>query len=128
MGIKDPLPGSIGFTQRWGSALNLNPHLHILCLDCVFTLVKDASKFQNVETLTDDDTENLLINITTKILKHLRRKGYLNKEGKVVDNPLADGLFTDHESLAQATVSSIAGKIAFGPMLTLRELKLLASR
>lgn len=25
-GIKDPKPGSISFTQRWGSALNLNVH------------------------------------------------------------------------------------------------------
>jgi hypothetical protein len=115
LGIKDPLPGSIGFTQRWGSACNLNPHLHILCLDGVFTMVNDIPKFQNVESLSDSDTEKLLINITTKILKHLRRMGYLNREGDVVDNPLADGLFTDHESLAAATASSIAGKIAFGP-------------
>ncbi|MCX6119715.1 MAG: transposase [Proteobacteria bacterium] len=73
LGIKDSLHGSIGFTHRWGSALNLYPHLHILCLDGVFTMVKDVPKIQNVEPLSDDATENLPINITTKILKHLRR-------------------------------------------------------
>jgi len=37
LGIKDQAPGRISFTQRWGSALNLTPHLHILCPDGVYT-------------------------------------------------------------------------------------------
>ena len=32
-GITDATPGSISLTQRWGSALNLNPHLHILSMN-----------------------------------------------------------------------------------------------
>jgi hypothetical protein len=36
-GIKSPYPGSISFTQRSGSALNVNPHLHVLLLDGVYT-------------------------------------------------------------------------------------------
>jgi hypothetical protein len=119
LGVKDPKPGSITFTQRWGSALNLNPHLHILCLDGVFSEVSAASgdkiKFSNVPTFSDLDTENILISITTKVLKNLRRLGLLSKDGDIVNNPEADELFRDHDSLAQATVSSIAGKIAFGP-------------
>jgi hypothetical protein len=115
MGIKDPMPGSITFIQRWGSALNLNLHCHILCLDGVFSEVGDKTKFCNVPTLTDLDTENILISITTRVLKHLRRLGLLSKDGDIVQNPEADELFRDHDSLAQATVSSIAGKIAFGP-------------
>jgi len=123
IGIKNPLPGSITFTQRWGSACNLNPHLHILCLDGVFSEVMafDGSsdvkrmKFSNVPSLTDLDTENILKAITTKVMKHLRKKGYLSPEGDVVQNPEAEGLFKDHDSLAQVTAASIAGKIAFGP-------------
>ena len=119
LGIKGPLPGSISFTQRWGSALNLNPHLHILCLDGVFSEVGEAVtktiKFRNVPTLSDLDTENILTRITTKILKHLKRKGYLSPTGEVVQNPEADAVFRDHDSLAQVTAASIGGKIAFGP-------------
>ena len=41
----------------WGSACNLNPHLHILCLDGVFSEVGEgeskAVKFRNVPTLSD---------------------------------------------------------------------------
>jgi hypothetical protein len=59
--------------------------------------------------------KNFLISITTKVLKHLRRLGLISKDGDIVNNPEADDLFRDHDSLAQATASSIAGKIAFGP-------------
>jgi hypothetical protein len=119
LGIKGPMPGSISFTQRWGSACNLNPHLHILCLDGVFSEVGEgetkAVKFRNVPTLSDLDTENILKCMTTKILKHLERQGYLSPTGDVVQNPEADALFRDHDSLAQVTQASIGGKIAFGP-------------
>jgi hypothetical protein len=127
IGIKDPLPGSITFTQRWGSACNLNPHLHILCLDGVFSevmsevMTNDGSsdvkrmKFSNVPALTNLETESILKAISTKVMKHLRKKGYLSPEGDVVQNPEAEGLFMEHDSLAQVTAASITGKIAFGP-------------
>ena len=81
--------------------------LHILCLDGVFSEVGEgetkAVKFRNVPTLSDLDTENILKCMTTKILKHLKRKGYLSPTGDVVQNPEADALFRDHDSLAQVT-------------------------
>ena len=71
--------------------LAIRPHLHILCLDGVFSEVGEGEntriKFRNVPTLSDLDTENILEAITTKILKHLRRKGYLSPAGDVVQNP-----------------------------------------
>ena len=48
-------------------------------------------------------------------MRYLRGKGYLDPDGDVVTNPQSDPLFADHESLAQAAASSIAGRIAFGP-------------
>ena len=39
----------------------------------------------------------------------------IDSEGNVVQNPLADPIFGDYESLALATGASIASKIAFGP-------------
>src|SRR4051794_30224245 len=36
-GIKTPEPGAITFLQRFGTALNLNLHFHILYLDGVYT-------------------------------------------------------------------------------------------
>ena len=39
----------------------------------------------------------------------------IDSEGNIVQNPLADPLFADYESLALATGTSITSKIAFGP-------------
>ena len=114
-GLKDPKPGAISFTQLAGSALNLNPHLHILFCDGVFSGSGEAIRFRNLDAITDQEVEKLLVAISGKVLKHLKKQGYLGPEGEVVLHPLADSLFQDHESLAMATTSSIAGKIAFGP-------------
>jgi len=114
-GIDAAETGSIAFVQRWGSAANLNPHCHLLCLDGVFKMNGPRPKFANVSPFTDADCEALLTLISRKIMNHLRRKGYLDSSGEVTVNPDADPLFAEHESLAAATASSIAGKIAFGP-------------
>ncbi len=59
-GIKNPITGSISYTQRFGSGLNLNPHIHSLWLDSVFTEVEGNLKFQNVSPLTDDQVADLI--------------------------------------------------------------------
>ena len=41
--------------------------------------------------------------------------GYLNESGDIVQNPALDPLFQEDSALYQATVHSIAGKVAFGP-------------
>jgi len=116
-GIKNPKSGAISFTQLAGSALALNPHLHILCCDGVFQERKNGEsfRFRNLPTITDQEVDKLLIAISSKVLKHLRKRGYLDEHGEMVNHPLADPLFTDHESIAMATASSIVGRIAFGP-------------
>jgi hypothetical protein len=45
----------------------------------------------------------------------LKKKSYLDKDGDIVSNPEADDIFKDFESINQATASSLAGRIAFGP-------------
>jgi len=34
--------GSVSFVQRFGSALNLNPHFHVLMLDGVYATAEDG--------------------------------------------------------------------------------------
>ena len=48
-------------------------------------------------------------------MAYLKRKGYLDKDGDIVSNPEADNIYKDYESINQATASSLAGRIAFGP-------------
>lgn len=113
-GINKPYPGSISFTQRAGSALNLNPHLHVLLLDGVYTEVNGVVKFRNIDPITDDEVAWLCETIAKKVMKHLTKKGYLDKDGEVVQNPNMDELFQENEAITAAACASIAGKIAFG--------------
>jgi len=115
VGIFDSKPGLISFTQRWGGALNLNIHLHILALDGVYTLVNDKPVFHQIHSIKDNDIADIITNISSRVITHLIKKGNLNKDGEIVNNPLLDPLFTDSESLNLATSSSIALRIAFGP-------------
>lgn len=115
IGIKEPTPGSISFTQRWGSALNLNPHMHVICPDGVYTMVNDKPKFNNIEPITDEQVATLITKASSEVMRLLKKRGHLDQEGEVVENPMADELFAEHESVAMATQSSIAGRIAFGP-------------
>jgi hypothetical protein len=109
------VPGSISFTQRAGSAANLNPHAHILCPDGVYTRVAGQARFKNLDLITDEEVADLVHAISNRCLRYLQKQGYLDKDGEVVINPLADELFQENESITLATHSSIAGKIAFGP-------------
>ena len=114
-GIPDPAPGTISFTQRWGSAANLNPHLHILTTDGVYQRWEGKPRFRNLPDITDANVAGILESISRRVVAYLRRKGYLDQDGEVVENPDADAMFKEHDSIAQATACSIAGKIAFGP-------------
>lgn len=114
-GIKEPAPGQVSFTQRFGSALNLNVHLHILSLDGVYTMVGGKPVWRNLEGITDKEVAGLIEKISRKVIRHLRRRGYLDRDGEVVENPMSDPLFQDHESLGLASHRSIESRIAFGP-------------
>ncbi|MFW7379323.1 MAG: transposase [Oligoflexus sp.] len=115
LGIKNPTPGTISFTQRFGSALNLNIHMHVLCADGVYTRVDGKPLFRNLDAITDGEVARLIEAISQKAMHYLKKQGYLDKDGELVRNPLLDELFDTHEALSGATAASIAGKIAFGP-------------
>jgi len=114
-GLENPTPGTITFIQRWGSALNLNPHLHILCTDGVYYRHGEESRFRNMTDLTDRALEQILARITERMVRHFRRLRYLNLEGEVIQLPETDDLFQDHPGLSQIVGASIAGRVAFGP-------------
>jgi hypothetical protein len=114
-GIPAPEPGTISFTQRWGSAANRNPHLHILTTDGVYQRWEGKARFRNLPDITDANVARILESISRKVLAHLRRQGYLDHAGEVVENPEADTMFKEHDSIARATACSITGTIAFGP-------------
>jgi len=115
LGIKNPMSGAVSYTQRWGSALNLNPHMHVIALDGVYTKLADETLiFRKLTSINDGEVTELLDQISKRIIKYFKRAGYLDKEGQLVNHPESDELFMEHEVLQHATYQSIRGKIAFG--------------
>jgi hypothetical protein len=106
-GIKNPYPGSISFTQRAGSALNLNPHLHVLLLDGVYTEVNGVVRFRNIDAITDDEVAWLCENIAKSVMRLLTKEGYLDRDGEVVENPMMDELaYRTIDSLSHCILTS----------------------
>jgi len=89
-GIKDAKSGAISFTKIAASALNLHPHLHILFCDGVFSGINqngaETFLFRNLEAITDKEVEKLLVDISSKFLKLLKKHGFLNHEGEMVSH------------------------------------------
>ena len=65
--------------------------------------------------MEDDDVAKLVQRIADDIKNLCVRMGYLSHDGDIVQNPALDPFFQEDSALYQATVHSIAGKIAFGP-------------
>jgi hypothetical protein len=77
--IKSAKTGSITFMQRWGSALNLNIHGHLIVLDGVyFVNGREQLAFKNVREPSAKECAQVLGNIAKSIIEHLRKIGILS--------------------------------------------------
>ena len=52
--------GSVTFVQRFGSSLNLNPHVHVLMLDGVYVDGEDAPVFVAAPPLSDQAVQQIV--------------------------------------------------------------------
>jgi hypothetical protein len=84
-------PGSVTFIQRFGSALNLHLHFHILFLEGVYldrTAVSLKPRFLTGVPPTDTAIAAVLQKISRRVIRKLRRLGYLETG---VDTPVTTG-------------------------------------
>jgi hypothetical protein len=73
--------GAITLIQRFGSAANLNIHLHCLVLDGVYRRgAAGVPEFVEVPAPTDDALQSVLHKIITRLMKLLTRRGVLVEE------------------------------------------------
>ncbi len=81
LGLKKVDTGAITFVQRFGSALNLNVHFHILFLDGVYSKNPKEEKpsFHSLPAPTDEEIRDLVEMLASRITRHLKRKGYLKE-------------------------------------------------
>ncbi len=72
--------GAVTLIQRFGSAANLNIHLHCLVLDGVYRSSAGAPVFHVARAPSIDELQALLSRIIQRVLKLLTRTGYLIEE------------------------------------------------
>ena len=104
----DPRCGSVTFVQRFGSALNCNPHFHVLMLDGVYVTSEDETpQFVPAPRLTDEEVQQIVETTAKRVVRLLQRRGLL-EEGNV------DALWESEPLLASITAASVQGQVATG--------------
>jgi len=110
-------PGSVTFIQRFGSALNVHLHFHILFLEGVYldrTAAGLKPRFLAGAPPTDTDIAAVLQKIRHRVIRKLRRLGYLETD---LESPVATGydpLRDTAPELARTMAASVQHRIAGG--------------
>jgi hypothetical protein len=103
--------GAVTLIQRFGSAANLNVHLHCLVLDGVYRRIEGEPDFQEARGPSRDELAGLLDKIIPRLMKMLTRLGYLIEEEGI--NYIAD--MDADNPLASLQAGSCIYRIALGP-------------
>jgi hypothetical protein len=103
--------GAVTLIQRFGSAANLNIHLHCLVLDGVYRRTGGEPIFEEVRAPSRDELQGLLDTIIARLLKMLTRSGHLVEEEGV--RYLAD--IDPDNPLTPLQAASCTYRIALGP-------------
>ena len=110
--IRNAQCGAVTFIQRFGSALNLNLHLHMVVIDGVYAADDDGNpQFQALLAPGDQEIAQLTASLAEHIPKLLQRRGL----GPDSDPEESDPLWRDQPWLAGLYAASVSGKTAFGP-------------
>jgi hypothetical protein len=110
-------PGSISFIQRFGSSINLNLHFHVVFLEGVYLDRRDAGlkpRFVKAEPPSDADIAMVLQKIGHRVIRKLRRLGYLEAGMDVAVATGYDPLLDNEPELARSMAASVRQRIAFG--------------
>jgi hypothetical protein len=106
--------GAVTLIQRFGSALNLNVHFHMLFLDGVYVDAdkKNNQRFVPVTTHQTKDIVNLTHKISLRIARYLERSGFIKSDAE--SSYLVDGALNDSDHSEQQSYS-ISYRISIGP-------------
>ena len=112
--------GVVTLIQRFGSALNLNIHLHMLILDAVYTLEHHGPRFHRVGAPDARSLERLLNRLVWRIVRRLTVDGLLveDPEQPWLDLEPSDTL--DHLNAASIRYRIAVGQGAGSSTLTLK--------
>jgi hypothetical protein len=104
--------GAVSFVQRFGDALNLNPHFHTLALDGIY-VIGDIGEivFRRMAPPTDAEVARVADRVHRSVARLLERRGL----GAQVDPEETDTFQQDQPLLAELYGASISGRVATGP-------------
>ena len=103
--------------DRFGSALNLNLHYHVIFLEGVYLDRADQGRtprFVTGEPPTDADIAALITKISHRVMRKLRQLGYLEAGLDAAVATGYDPLGDDAPELARTMAASVQQRIAFG--------------
>ena len=108
--------GALTVVQRFGSALNLNVHLHVLVFDGVFVARGDGLELLRLGRPTQDELDAIAWETCVKVIGHLRRQGRWTDLGESHEGSLEgeDALALEHPVLSDIYGASMRGILAFG--------------
>mgnify|MGYP001813108265 CR=1 FL=1 len=105
--------GAVTLIQRFGSALNLNIHFHMLFLDGVYVeRPNGTARFRWVKAPTTEELTQLAHTIAHRVGRFLERQGLLERDA---ENSYLSGDAVDDDPMSQLCGHSITYRIAVGP-------------
>ena len=110
-------PGSVTFIQRFGGAINVNIHYHVVFLEGVYLNRTDQGlkpRFVKVQPPSDADIAEILQKISRRVIRMLRQLGYLERGVEEVVATGYDPLISEEPELACAMAASVKQRLAFG--------------
>ncbi|MDA1095521.1 MAG: transposase [Acidobacteria bacterium] len=108
-GVPDGRLAAVTVIQRFGDALNLNPHFHTLVADGVFHRPSPQSevRFHAAPPPTDAEVAQLLEVVSAGSVRILKRLGYLEEEDDCDDPDCADPDDSDPDPVAALAEGSV---------------------
>jgi hypothetical protein len=114
-GIENAETGAVSFIQRFGSALNLNIHIHAIFIEGVYAMSDGVPVFYHLPGPDNKEVAKVVEAIASRTIAVLREMGYLTEQGTPVDRPeVVDKVFADSEQLTATAHASNQMLIAFG--------------
>ena len=105
--------GAVTLIQRFGSALNLNVHFHMLFLDGVYVEPPENSlRFRRMKEPTSAEWARLTQTLALRIGRYLERLGLRERD---TENSYQAGDALEVGAMAQLLSSSLTYRIAVGP-------------
>jgi ribosomal protein S27E len=105
--------GAVTLIQRFGSALNLNVHFHLLFLDGVYTTTPwGKSRFHRTNAPDRQELRELVHRISHRVAGYLERQGILERDEDNSYLNLEEGA---EDPMQQVLGCSVSYRIAIGP-------------